>query len=542
MSNIILLDCTLRDGGYVNDWEFGHDNLLQIYERLCDSRVDVIELGFLDGRRPFDRNRSIFPDTASIRRIWERSGKEPPMLTGMIDYGTCGIENLEPAEDSFVDIIRVIFKEHRMKEALDYCAEVKAKGYKVCAQLVSVTTYTEESLLRLIEAVNQVRPFALGMVDTYGLLTPAKLMKIDRILEENLDRDIAIGFHAHNNFELAYANSMTFVDAPHQHDIIVDGTLYGMGKSTGNAPLELLAMYLNENYGKNYDTSTMLESIEESVMDFYVKSPWGYKTYYYLSAKNRCHPNYVGDYQDKENLSMTRLDALLSGISPFENKLLYDRKVSGRVYDAYYKDHCDQSEAIRGLSEELKGEKVLLIGPGKNIRLQADKVRSFIEAEKPKVISVNYIPEDFQVDYVFATKRSRYRQMSDPLHEERNQRVTIIATSNVSVLSGSRSYTVNRSPLLESGAQIKDNSFLMLLQVLRLAGVRKVFCAGFDGYSSNEDNYFNPRMEYSFIKENALFLNSHIRNALMNEYADIEIDCITYSHYAEEKDSHFAAF
>ena len=74
------------------------------------------------------------------------------------------------------------------------------------------------------------------------------------------------------------------------HDIIVDGTLYGMGKSAGNAPVELLAMSLNEQYGKNYDIRAMMQCIEENIMQYYYSSPWGYQMQYYLSAKNKCHP------------------------------------------------------------------------------------------------------------------------------------------------------------------------------------------------------------------------------------------------------------
>lgn len=96
MEKASLLDCTLRDGGYVNDWNFGHDNLVSIFERVVDSGVEIIEIGFLDERRPFDINRSIMPDTDSVARIYGKLDRKQAMVVGMIDYGTCGLDHIRP--------------------------------------------------------------------------------------------------------------------------------------------------------------------------------------------------------------------------------------------------------------------------------------------------------------------------------------------------------------------------------------------------------------------------------------------------------------
>ena len=150
MSNEIkLLDCTLRDGGYLNDWEFGRSNIVNIFERLVSAGIDIIETGFLDDRRSFDENRSIFPDTKSVDRIYGKLAKGNSMIVGMIDYGTCSIDRLEDEKDSYLDGIRVIFKKQKMHEAIDFCRKVKEKGYKVFAQAVSITSYNDDELSEL---------------------------------------------------------------------------------------------------------------------------------------------------------------------------------------------------------------------------------------------------------------------------------------------------------------------------------------------------------------------------------------------------------
>ena len=100
MKDIKLLDCTLRDGGYINDWEFGADNLVSVFERQVSSGAEIIEIGFLDERRGFDKNRSIMPSTDCARKILGKVDKRQAMVVGMIDYGTCGISKIEPCEAS----------------------------------------------------------------------------------------------------------------------------------------------------------------------------------------------------------------------------------------------------------------------------------------------------------------------------------------------------------------------------------------------------------------------------------------------------------
>ena len=398
--------------------------------------------------------------------------------------------------------------------------------------------------------MNDVKPYAVSMVDTYGLLHPSHMLYIYDILEHNADQSIGIGFHAHNNLQLAYANAITFVDKSLDYakqgsirDIVVDGTLFGMGKSAGNAQIELLSTYLNDNLDKNYRLSPMLEAIEESVKEVYSYKPWDYKTMFYLSAKNKCHPSYVSFFESKGNLSVTKLDKLLGMIEPAEKKLLYDKELAEQLYKEYVSNCIDDIASAQILSDYIKDREVLILGPGKNIKLQSDKVKNYIENKTPVVIAINYIPKEYMPDYVFVSKLSRYKQMSDALHMavSDNTNMRIIATSNVETIENDAIY-FNREPLLEKREDIIDNSFLMLLKIPNKACVKKVSLAGLDGYSDREDNYFEPSMEYGFVKSVARHLNSHIHRVLFNDYAHIEFTFATYSHYMEEFDPETAGF
>ena len=539
MKDVQLLDCTLRDGGYINDWEFGNNTLVSVFERLVDSKVDVIEVGFLDDRRPFDINKSIGPNTKSLKKIWGCLNKRPPMVVGMIDFGTCKIENLEPADQSFLDGIRVIFKKQKMYEAMAFCKKVKELGYKVFSQLVSITSYNDDELLELIKLANDVKPYAVSIVDTYGLLQPASLLHYAEVLDQNLNDGIRLGYHAHNNFQMGYANAQVFLSKETSRGLLVDGTLYGMGKSAGNAPLELLAMTMNDLYGKQYNIAPMLEAIEESVLPIYRKTIWGYQKFFYLVAKNKCHPSYLSYFQKKGNLSQTDLDALLARIEPEDKKLLYDADLAETLYQDYVKERFNTDEVITKIYAELKDQKVLLLGPGKNIVLQSEKISEFIKENKPTIISVNYIPDGYGVDYVFLSKASRYNEATIKLHDDH---MKVIATSDLTPKNNDFSFVVDKNRLIKNNTIYPDNSFLMILRLLSQAGIREIHCAGFDGYSPEESNYAQPSMEYDFVKGDATVLNRQIQSLLNTEFKDLNIDFITYSEYTNIDDINSGSF
>ena len=203
-TDIKLLDCTLRDGGYVNDWNFGHSVISGTYKRLDSAGVDFIEVGFLDDRRPFDINRTIFPNTESLNKVYEGVDVGHAVPVAMIDYGTCDISNIDDVENSFVKGIRVIFKKERIEEALPFCKKIKEKGYLLSIQAISITAYSDEDMLAYVKQINEIKPFAFSIVDTYGLLDNEKVEHYFHLIDNNLDPEIAMGYHSHNNFQLAF--------------------------------------------------------------------------------------------------------------------------------------------------------------------------------------------------------------------------------------------------------------------------------------------------------------------------------------------------
>ena len=532
-SHIKLLDCTLRDGGYVNDWKFGHNNAISMLERLVSANIDIIEIGFLDQRRSYDIERSIMPSTDCVEKIYGNVDKRNAMIVGMIDYGTCGIENLQPCKDSYLDGIRVIFKKHIMHEAIAFCKQVKDLGYKVFTQAVSITSYSDEELLELMSLVNELEPYAVSMVDTYGLLHKGNLMHYFSLMDQHLKPEIGLGYHSHNNFQLAYSNCIEVLKYKTDRTIVVDGTLYGMGKSAGNAPIELLGMHLNEEYGKDYDVNQMLEAIDGNIMKIYKETPWGYNMFFYVAASNHCHPNYVKFLMDKHTLSIKSVNEILEWIEP-EKKLLYDQSHIEKLYLKYQAKECDDTKDREALQNIIAVKNILILGPGTTIQTHAKEIKEFYDQNHPVVIAINHLPEVCPVDYVFLSNPRRYIRLINALKVHADSGVKVIATSNVTNAEDAFDYTVNNEKLLDKEAVVIDYSFVMLLRLLKALQPKQVVCAGADGYATTGANYADEEMEYWFTSRKADVLNQYVRDALQQMASELDVSFLTPSHYVEK--------
>lgn len=534
MSNIKILDCTLRDGGFINDWKFGNDTIRSIFQRLSSARIDLIEVGFIDERREFDIDRTITPNTWSLKKIFEDCHSNSTVV-GMVDYGTCSLDNIEECQDSFLDGIRVIFKKKDRVEAIAFCSQLKKKGYDVFVQPVSITGYTETEMLELISMVNELNPYAMSIVDTYGLLHKENLLSYFNLMDNNLNKEIGIGYHSHNNFQLAYANSIELISSIANRTLVIDSSVYGMGKNAGNANTELIANYLNMRNQKEYDINQILEIIDTDIMRIFRTSSWGYSLKQYLAAIHDCHPKYVDFLVEKKTLSIEAINYLLGDI-PVDTKLTYNQKLIENAYLLYQKYNINDEYTNIHLKDTLSNRKILLLGPGLSLKTQSEKINHFITENNPIVISANCFLTDIKTDYIFISNAKRYSQLIGKivLAQKKGVCPSIIATTNITAIDGQVNYWLNYSSLLgDEESTIRDSAMVMLLHLFASLGIQEVDLAGFDGFSS-ENNYFDMYYEFSNTDIKADFINRET-DAVLNTFKDkIKLTFITESKYSKE--------
>lgn len=313
---IKILDCTLRDGGYLVDWNFGKDSIYSIVENLSKSGIDFIELGFLKECN-FSKDKTFFSSVSDLENLISENQK----YTLMVNFGEYDIAKFSKCENENVKI-RVAFKKHNQKEALEYISQLKLFGWDVFANPMSTNTYTKNELEDLICKINSIKPYGLSIVDTLGNMYEQDVVNIFEFIDKNLEPEISLGFHSHNSLQLSFSNTKTLLKMGIKREIIIDSCLYGMGRGAGNLCTELIAKYLNDNNSGNYNISPLLKSIDIDLKPIYQKSAWGYSTPYYIAALHGCHPNYAG-YLVKKGFSDEKIDEILSKISS-ENKTIYN--------------------------------------------------------------------------------------------------------------------------------------------------------------------------------------------------------------------------
>jgi hypothetical protein len=241
-------------------------------------------------------------------------------------------------------------------------------------------------------------------------------------------------------------------------------------------------------------------------------------------------PDYVSYLMNKRTLSITAINEILQQIPP-DKKLGKDQRMLERLYMDYQKNEYDDSNAVARLAELLADKNILMLGPGASVESEAQTIRNFVHTESPVVVSINYIPRLVKADYLFLTNSKRYLEMSGMLTEE--EPVPIVATSNVTKNGGVFPFVVNYSSLIDTEAEFPDNSMIMLLKLLETLGVGSVTLAGFDGYTPDNINYFNKKMEYSFVKEKSASLNAYANQFLAEYKRRVNISFLTKTLYLQ---------
>lgn len=291
MSKIQVLDCTLRDGGYINDFRFGKRGIAKIIQQLTVAGIDIIETGFLEDEE-YDPDCSVYNSVEQIKELLPADHKHS-MYVAMACYGEYDIRQLSPYDGTSIDGIRVTFHYNEVEEAIEYCRQIQQKGYKVFVQPVGTSSYTDEQLLSLIKKVNELNPYAFYLVDTLGLMHKDEVLRFFYLINHNLAKGINMGFHSHNNLQLSFSNCQALTTVETNRAISLDSSVYGMGRGAGNLNTELIANYLNEHCDAEYDIEAILEIVDEFIIKIKQQYEWGYSVPYYLAAINGCHPNYA---------------------------------------------------------------------------------------------------------------------------------------------------------------------------------------------------------------------------------------------------------
>ena len=307
VDNIEVLDCTLRDGGHVNNAEFGRGNILKIETALVKSKVDIIELGFLkDGEFSLDQsNYSRMEDAyENLSHINEKR-----KFSVMIRPDWYDISQLSPRSGD-ISLIRFAFYLKDIGLTKKYANIARDLGYDFTLNPVNIMSYTDGDLDFVLKEADELKPYVVNIVDTFGSIQSKDLERIYHFYEKNLSMDIRIGLHLHENMSSAFMLMQHFLEIKNPSRMVVsDGSLLGMGRIPGNLPIEMLLDYMNTYRGHNYDLMPVLEVISNVIEPEKKKRGWGYHPAYYFTGKYQIHRSYAEYYIDNRK-DLTLADML----------------------------------------------------------------------------------------------------------------------------------------------------------------------------------------------------------------------------------------
>lgn len=514
-SDLKLLDCTLRDGGYINDWNWGFHKAKAIISFLTKAKIDFIEVGFLRNVEYRNVNITVSDKIEDLNKLLPTKS-ENTIYSAMAMCSNYDINNLSPYCGSGIEMIRITAHDYDMQDGLDFAYEVKNRGYKISINPINIMGYADEKILQIIKGVNKIQPYQFSIVDTFGSMKRRDLDRIASLVDNNLDRNIRVALHLHENMSLSCSLAQNFIDKHLNRPISIDGSLMGMGRTPGNLPIELIADYCNDYSYKGYDIDYLMDAIQEYIAPLKGKTEWGYEPAYFLSARFNLHRNYAEYFLKKGDLTNRDINHILAGFDKLKTTV-FDAQYADEKYKEYKNNIIDDKKDFTELKSLLSDKEILIIAPGGSIVKCQEEVLQFIKKNCPIVIAINFIPEDYSIDYAFFSNARRFMQADV-------DKCKLIITSNIE--TDRNAFKLNYNSLSSSFEQ-GYNSYVMLCKLLTNLGINHIYAAGTDGYTDEGRNYYKSSLKSTTNCDKNY--NSEIKQAIQR--IGLNVDYITDSAY-----------
>lgn len=502
----VHLDCTLRDGGYYNAWDFPADMVADYLDAMQLAALDYVELGFRSLINTGFKGAYAFTTDEFLRTLPIPADLRIGVMVNAAEIADHphGVEPainalFAPAAESPVTLVRLAAHFRELEATMDAAAALKNRGYMVGVNLMQISQRTPEELRRAAQLAQQYRPDAFYFADSMGCLTPADVGRI--MTELRTVWEGAIGIHAHDNLGNALANTLR----AHDHGATwLDSTVTGMGRGPGNTMTEYLAVELAERCNRAVEPTPLFQLIRRHFGPLKAKYGWGTNPYYYLAGKYRIHPTYIQEMLADSRYSDEDILAVIGHLRD-RDAAKYDASAleAGRHF------YHDEMVGSWQPHTSIAGKVVLIVGAGPSVGTYHDPLEAYIRKHRPFVIALNtenrIAPELIDIRAACHPVRlladyEHYRALPQPL------------ATPASMLPDSVREALSDCQLLDYGLVVRPDRFeceaghcvlptsLVAAYALAIAtsgGASRIMLAGFDGYSMDDprraelDDLFN---------------------------------------------------
>jgi len=509
---INLLDCTLRDGGYYNNWFFKKDLINEYLRVMSMLKIDYVEIGFRLLDKVKTKGPCAYSEESFLKSLKIPKNLKLGVMINASDYvGQKNIvelakKNFKLKKDSLISLVRLACHHYEVKEILPLIDWLKRSGYKVGVNIMQIPELSSADIKNVINEVKKTKTDIFYFADSMGSLDEKKTKQI--INQIKLLWKKSTGIHTHDNMGKALENSMTAIRNSVDW---IDCTVTGMGRGPGNTKTEYLILELNKREENLINLLNLIKNYFEPLKEKY---KWGSNPYYYFAGLNSIHPTFVQEMLndtgfDPEDI-MYNLDKLNTvGGKKFSKELILLGK---NYYKKNNKGDWDPKNFI-------KDKNILVIGPGKSMVKYKEKIIKFIKKTKPIVFVLNAI-NPIPKQYVHVNIACHTLRLLSDIDKYRNSNKYLITPfSSFSKTIKSR---LNKNRIFNFGLQVKNNRFKFeknyavlpnSLAITYTLGIctsgecKKIFFAGLDGYSMGSPKKFemddvlqNYRLEKKAIK------------------------------------------
>jgi len=290
-----VLDCTIRDGGLMNKWQFSDEFVRGVFDALLEAGIDYMEIGYISGEKYFSRKEMgpwKFCSCEDIKRVIKDSNKSMK-LSAMADIGRVDPDDIPLAGESPLSMIRVACYAHQIGKAIvlaDHCID---KGFETTINLMAVSSVSEPELEVVLNDLSKSKVPIFYLVDSFGSMHPESIQYLMKKYKDALPGK-EIGIHTHNNMQLAMSNTVT---ALANGATRLDATLLGMGRGAGNCPIEILVAFLKN---PRYRLLPLFRAIQEHILPMSRKIDWGYHIPYLITGALNMHPRSAIEWMESD--------------------------------------------------------------------------------------------------------------------------------------------------------------------------------------------------------------------------------------------------
>lgn len=495
-----ILDCTFRDGGYYNNWDFSEDLFQEYLDAFATTTIQFMELGFRFLEPNGFRGAHAFTTDDYLNSFRLPKEKTLAVMVNAADF--LSSKDLQrdlrtvfaPAESSPISLVRIASHLVEIQLAVKIARELHNLGYQVAINLMQISEISEFELISVARAIDSEKLETFYVADSLGSLTPSRVEAIAKTLMSSTATPL--GLHAHDNLGLAHENSVTAVNFGFQ---FIDGTIRGMGRGPGNTKTEELAFSLL-NSDQNYQSALALAQLSEtSWARLQSDLGWGRNIHYFLAGLKGVHPTFVQELLSDSRFSPEEALKVISRLADSESKK-FDPKILKASFSAAHRIPTslplDSGIAVEKW-EPNSFETALIIGPGQTVERRRRSIGAFLRNnEDCLVILTNGV--EFE-----SSSMTTIRAMSFPNQIESNSRFMLLRHEHI-VLPGNRlssalstqfrariqSVPFFMSETLNVGSKgvesPVDNVFAFAYGLAVMSGVSNIFVAGFDGIGKGD--------------------------------------------------------